>query len=76
MQGRIAELFTGDLVNRTEESICYGTANKGALSPDLSGGVALVIPALRGALAIGNSTDRSDDKDQTDWIAGLSVIKV
>jgi hypothetical protein len=26
MQGRIAELFTGDLVNRTEESICYGTA--------------------------------------------------
>jgi hypothetical protein len=35
MQGSNAELFTGDVVNRTEESNCYETAIEGALSPDL-----------------------------------------
>jgi hypothetical protein len=45
----VAELFTGDLVNRTEESNCYGTANKGALSPDLSALQAL-LPSLNSTM--------------------------
>jgi hypothetical protein len=51
MQGRIAELFTKTESTGLKNQITMRLLFKGVVSPDLTGGVALVIPALRCTLA-------------------------